>query len=271
GPGSKPAKPPRTARDPIDRRHAWLTEKFARYSTRMVRRRFHGVRYLTDGHARIAPQDVAVPSAVMLNHPSWWDPLSAVVASRAFFPNHVVFAPIDAAMLAAYPLLDRFGFFGVDQGSPRGAAQFLRTSGRILDDPRRMLWLTAQGRFADARTRPIGLMPGLAHLSRRVPGLRVYPLALEYPMWDQSKPELLMHLAPPIEPPGDASSTEAWSAALEAGLTRAMDRLADAAQARDPGRFTALNAGRSGVGGAYDAWRRLTSWARGKKFQADHG
>ncbi len=31
-----------------------------------------------------------------------------------------------------------------------------------------------------------------------------------------------------------------------------------------------LLAGRSGVGGVYDQWRRLKSWARGRRFDPSH-
>ncbi|MEM7680840.1 MAG: lysophospholipid acyltransferase family protein [Planctomycetota bacterium] len=276
--------PRETPRDPIARRNAWLNEKFLRYSQRLVRRRFHAVRMLEPGEglsiedARPSQPptstDSDVPSvhtAVYLNHPSWWDPMAAVVVARAMFRDQQHYAPIDADMLAAYPLLDRFGFFGVDRGSPRGAAAFFRTSSRILEDPGRMLWLTAQGRFADVRDRPVGLMPGLAHLARRLPGLQARPLAVEYGFWEQSKPEMFLSLGDPVGPPPDPSSTEAWSVALEAAITQQMDALSDAVRSRDPDRFTTLNAGRSGVGGAYDLGRRFVAWARGKRFTPDHG
>ena len=66
-------------------------------------------------------------------------------------PGHESFAPIDAAMLGKYGFFARIGAFGVDLDSPRGAAAFLRTGADILSRPDRALWVTAQGRFADAR------------------------------------------------------------------------------------------------------------------------
>jgi hypothetical protein len=50
-----------------------------------------------------------------------------------------------------------------------------------------------------------------------------------------------------------------------------MDALADDAATRDPDRFTTVVLGRAGVGGAYDVWRRLKAWARGRSFDAAHG
>ena len=39
---------------------------------------------------------------------------------------------------------------------------------------------------------------------------------------------------------------------------------------RDPAKFTTLLAGKTGVGGVYDWWRRLKAWVRGRKFDASH-
>ncbi|MEP7009749.1 MAG: hypothetical protein ABJC13_05445 [Acidobacteriota bacterium] len=39
----------------------------------------------------------------------------------------------------------------------------------------------------------------------------------------------------------------------------------------DPARFEIVARGKSGVGGAYDAWRRLPVRLRGEKFDPRHG
>ena len=65
-----------------------------------------------------------------------------------------------------------------------------------------MLWITAEGSFTDARTRPVRLRPGLAHLARRVPGATIVPLALEYPFWDERTPEALCRFGTPMESGG---------------------------------------------------------------------
>jgi hypothetical protein len=40
---------------------------------------------------------------------------------------------------------------------------------------------------------------------------------------------------------------------------------------RDPALFRFLLRGGAGVGGIYDLWRRLRSWAGGQRFDAAHG
>jgi hypothetical protein len=64
---------------------------------------------------------------------------------------------------------------------------------------------------------------------------------------------------------------DAWQHRLEAGLSSTMDALAVDAMARDPARFHTLAEGRAGVGGVYDAWRRVRAAATGRRFDVRHG
>jgi hypothetical protein len=57
---------------------------------------------------------------------------------------------------------------------------------------------------------------------------------------------------------------------LETELTGTLDRLSADVQSRDPARFRAVIEGRSGVGGVYDGWRRLTAALRGRAFDPSH-
>jgi 1-acyl-sn-glycerol-3-phosphate acyltransferase len=213
------------------------------------------------------PQDR--PLVVYSNHPSWWDPAFYIVLHSRLFPNREGYGPMDVAMLRRYGFFRRIGIFGVEQDSRAGALRFLSTARHILSDPRRMLWITAQGRFADPRERPLALRTGVAHLMARTPEAVALPLALEYPFWSEKRPEALAGFGPPLDghEGGDAN---AWAARLESALTGTCDRLAALAQARDPAAFTNLLSGRAGVGGVYGAWQRLKSLARGERHVPDH-
>jgi hypothetical protein len=131
--------------------------------------------------------------------------------------------------------------------------------------------VTAQGRFADVRERPLGIGSGVGHLMARVPAAVLVPLALEYTFWTERTPEALVRVGEPVraaDHPG--LSGRAWTALIETGMTRNLDALSAEAVSRDPGRFAELLAGRSGVGGVYDGWRRVKAWARGRKFDPSH-
>ena len=106
---------------------------------------------------------------------------------------------------------------------------------------------------------------------RRVSDSVIVPLAIEYPFWQERYPEALAHFGTPIEiGRGRDLTVEAWMSRLEAGLTRALDDLAAAAQTQDAGRFDALVGGNVGVGGVYDLWRRVKSLFGGPAFAAGH-
>jgi hypothetical protein len=61
-----------------------------------------------------------------------------------------------------------------------------------------------------------------------------------------------------------------WNRRLERALEDTLDRLAAEAESRDPSAFEPLLAGRAGVGGVYDLWRRLRAYATGRTFHPGH-
>jgi len=245
-----------------------LVRFFTRYCHGFLRRNFHAVRLATDSR----PLDPGPgPLIVVLNHPSWWDPLVALVLSE-LFPNRGHFAPIDASALGKYRFFEKLGFFGVEQGTRQGALAFLRTSLALLAQAQNTLWTTAQGQFTDPRQRPIMLRQGIGHLVRRLRGGVILPLALEYPFWEERYPEALACFGSPIAiGEGLRYSVKQWMHIIEAGLTASQDTLARLALTRKAQAFDTLIGGSAGVGGIYDLWRRLKSFLGGRRFVPEHG
>jgi len=242
---------------------------FTRYAAWFTRRNFHAVRLLRGAGPRV-PDDR--PIIVYLNHPSWWDPMIAMVLVRAFFPQKQHFAPIDADALEKYRFFRRLGFFGVERGTRRGAAQFARVGRRVLREDDAVLWVTAQGHFTDPRVRPIDLRPGVAHLARRMGRGIILPLALEQPFWEERYPEALCAFGKPIDVAEHGGrDVAAWQALLTQRLENTMDDLAAAAMAQDQQRFELIDAGNVGVGGVYDLWRRIKAVLGGRRFDPRHG
>lgn len=253
--------------DPLAVRSPRLGALFSWWVRGYVARHFHAVRV-----ARDAPLAVATgPLLVVLNHASWWDPLvGAVLAPALGARAHL--APIEAKALARYPFLERLGLFPLDASSARGRAAFLRAGTALLARDDVALWLTAQGRFADARERPPGLRPGVGHLARRMRRGTILPLALEYVFWDERTPEVLVAPGAALVLDGATRRTaRAWTSEIERRLADAQDALAALAVRRDAAAFRTLLAGRAGVGGVYDAWRRLRALVRREPFAAEHG
>ncbi|WP_168222177.1 lysophospholipid acyltransferase family protein [Aquisphaera giovannonii] len=245
-----------------------LLKAFLWYARRYVARHFHALRVAGDGRLPDLPRG---PLVVVMNHPSWWDPMIglAIISEMPSWRRH--FGPIDVAGLAQYPFLGKIGFFGVEPGTARGGIQFLRRSLEILASPESTLWITAQGRFVDARDRPVRLREGIGHLARRMRGGWILPMAVEYPFWDDRCPEALARFGQPIEvSERPALSSGAWTARIEAALEENQDALATLARRRDPSAFETIVAGTAGVGGVYDMWRRVRARLRGEHFRPEH-
>ncbi|MDQ3200052.1 MAG: lysophospholipid acyltransferase family protein [Verrucomicrobiota bacterium] len=230
---------------------------FSRYASSYLGRHFHSVRLLGS-----VPNDPPGPLVVFLNHAAWWDPLVCLSLRTEFFRQRSAFAPINAAALERYRFLRKIGFFPVEQGTARGAAQFLKTSRVILEKPENALFLTPQGQFADVRS-PLILAPGIERLRRDLPGVLFLPLAIEYTFWEERKPEILLAFGEPT-PAGDGRT-------LADQLANTQRALAAAAERRDRAEWRTLRRGRSGVSRPYDFWRWLRARLRGQAFRADHG
>lgn len=244
------------ARNPV------LVRFFAGVFTRAIRKDFHALRV-----SRAGPMPAAdTPHLVIYaNHPSWWDGALYNALQAKLFEGRAGFAPIDAAMLDKYRFMRRIGAIGVEQGSRAGAAAYLAACSHVLEDPERILWIAAQGHFADARERPVPLAPGLAHLAKTCPQAVFVPLAVEYTFWDERQPEALIRFGAPV------AAANATHETLRDALTTAMDALAGEAIARDGAAFETLISGASGVGGVYDAWGRAKALLAGRRFEASHG
>jgi hypothetical protein len=98
------------------------------------------------------------------------------------------------------------------------------------------------------------------------------PMAVETCFWNEKRPELLISFGQPLPAAMLTSfAKQRRLPVLEERLEHAMDELRDASMARDPLKFDALVEGRSQINAVYDAWRRLTAFATGQRFQPGHG
>jgi len=246
---------------------------FMWYVRRYLRRHFHAVRVLAAGAG--GPAEPAVgdePLVICTNHPGWWDPLVFLFVAARIFPGRMSYGPIDARALGKYRFLERIGFIGIEPGTWRGSARFLRAARVALGRGDVVFWVTAQGEFADPRKRPAEIRPGIGHAVAAAERGIVVPLAVEYPFWSERCPEALVAFGRPTrvaDHPG--RSADAWTDAIAAGLTETQERLAAAAIARDPSAFATLLSGRVGVGPAYDTIRRIGAWFEGRRFDPAHG
>ena len=236
---------------------------------RMLRKEFHAVRVANLPEKSVFQRPQLV---IYTNHPSWWEGVIFLVIARRLMRNRKVYTPTDAAMVERYGFVGRIGAFAIEQGRRQGALHFLEACRLLFAEPSNALLVTAQGRFADCRERPLNLEAGIAHIADIAPGATYLPLAIEYTHWLEKQPELLLRFGDPI--PGLALSGQSTGQRLErleAALTQTMDALASQSIARDGSSFQTLVAGRGGINPVYDLWRRGAALVSGRAYQPSHG
>lgn len=239
------------------------------YLRRYFARHFTAVRLAQGDRPRL--DTLTGPLIVYSNHASWWDPILYMLVSDLLCPGRPGYGPMDARALEKYRFFRRLGVFGVETDSRRGAVRFLETARAVLERPGAVLWMTAEGQFADPRRRPVRFRRGLGHLVRSMDRGVALPLAIEYPFWNERNPEALIRFGAPIRIAAASLEADAWTEELENGLEAAQDALALDAQSREAHRFETLLSGERGIGGVYDLWRRFRARWRGDTFQPAHG
>jgi 1-acyl-sn-glycerol-3-phosphate acyltransferase len=261
----------RLIHQPLPRISPLLLRWFTWYCRGYIRRHFHSLRISING---LPPDVTGYPVMLFTNHASWWDPLVGLVLKEACFPQRNLYAPIDAAMLQRYRMFAKLGFFGVEQGTRRGAVQFLRTSEAVLGHANSLLAITPQSRFADVRERPLRFQSGLGRVAAQVENVVFLPMATEFVFWEERLPEILVRFGEPVlinSGTRRSRTYEELSAHLEEQLTIALDALAVEAQRRDASDFRTILHGGAGQGGVYDLWRKLKAKLRGETFVKEHG
>lgn len=247
----------------------WQLRLFARYCGYYLRRHFHRL-YLLEQWPLSELGDA--PLLVCLNHPSWWDPLLAVYLSQRLFANRRHYGPMAAAGLSKYKFFERLGFFGIAPETREGAFRFLQIGRAALATPDCTFWVTAQGQFEDVRVRPTKFQAGAGHLARFSSGFIMLPLALEYSFWHERTPEAFACFGQPIKiSDGQAKTAADWTRIFESSVERTQDYLAERVKTGQASHFQEVLSGAAGVGGVYDLWRAVKSYARGKRFRAEHG
>lgn len=247
-----------------------LLRWFTCYSRRYLRKHFHSLRISRSG----PPPCSNLPLVIYTNHASWWDPLVGLILKAQYFPEHQAFTPIDATALLRYRFFRKLGFFGVEQGTRRGAWQFLRISETVLRNPNHILAVTPQSQFADVRQRPVRFRAGLGHLAARIENAVFVPMATEYVFWEERLPEILVLFGDPVLAQNRSHSTrrsESWTALFEQKLTDCQDALSQEAQQRQPNAFQTILRGGAGQGGIYDLWQTAKARWQGRDFVPEHG
>lgn len=199
------------------KRVGWFNAWFSGVARSKIHASFQEVRAYGLDEARALAAEA--PLLILSNHTSWWDPLVAIHLSTHLL-NTEGHAMMDAKNLRRLPFFALVGAFGVDLDKPSDGAAAMRYAARVLDAPRKMVWVYPQGRERPVTERPLGFRPGSAEIARVAKKARVLPVALRYEHGGSEKPSLWLSFGPPIAAERDTNKgrerqEEAVTAELE--------------------------------------------------------
>jgi 1-acyl-sn-glycerol-3-phosphate acyltransferase len=230
---------------------------------RMFRSSFAAVRVLGDTAAVLRRLDAERgPAIVVMNHQSWWDPLTGLLVSSLLTPSRRVVGPMQADQLRKFGIFRKLGVFGIEPDDPASLEEMIRYLGwSFAHDGRGVLWITPQGQFADPRV-PVRIRPGVASAAARLLGGawrgRVVSMAVEMPFWTDKRPELLLRFQVVECGEEPRPSTADWTRAITRAMRENAEALATGVMARDPTAFETIFGGAAGrINPLYDLWLRL--------------
>jgi 1-acyl-sn-glycerol-3-phosphate acyltransferase len=189
----------------------WFVAWFERQAHRRLRASF-GALHIA-GRETLAQALERGPVLIVSNHSAWWDPLVALVLARRLVTADA-YAMMDADNLRRLPFFAKAGGFGVDRSSRCDGAAATRHAAELLDRPRRLVWIFAQGEERPLHERPLRFLGGAAHVARRVPSATVLPVALAYAFGGSAMPSVFVAVGPEVI--GERTTARARQAQVEA-------------------------------------------------------
>lgn len=239
-------------------RSEWRWRAFLAYAGAFVGRHFGGVYQRPRGAPSVVPgMNGCRRVVVVMNHPSWWDPLIAMLASSAWFGRVPAFGGMSAPELERYPFFRKLGIFPIRRGNS-GARDWVDALHAIGRCERSVLWTTPQGRFVDVRDRGVPLMRGIAMAGEPVEGCYFLPVAVEYVVGRSRLPAVYLQAGEPLEAQAFMGmGRDAVARTLQQAMESEQDRLANWIRRGEVSEWELIRRGGAGLGSVYGWWRRL--------------
>jgi chlorobactene lauroyltransferase len=206
-------------------------------------------------HVHGSPDDAAgaLPTIYYATHASWWDGYLCMAVAR-LVTHRPSYLMMEEKNLRRYRFFAWAGAFGIDRDDARAAMASLEYAASLLSaDADRALFVFPQGVIVPNDRRPLRFHSGIAHLVRRLPAVRLVPLALRYEFLQEQRPEAFASIGPARVVHGaEAPRPHALAAGLADALAAEMDALRDDVLAERFADFQTILRGRRGIDRAFD-------------------
>jgi 1-acyl-sn-glycerol-3-phosphate acyltransferase len=161
------------------------------------------------------------PVLFVPNHTAWWDPLVILHASLHRLEVDA-YAMMDAKNLRRLPFFGLVGAFGVDLGAPADGLRAMKYAAKLLDRPRRAVWIFAQGEERPITERPLRFRGGACEVARIARKAAVIPVGLRYEHAGDERPRLYLSFGDSVTLSRDMPTARVE---LEAGVGAELDRI----------------------------------------------
>lgn len=243
------------------RRNRYIADGFLRYAERAFTKKFDGVGLLRESNDTFRELQSVPRTIIYGTHSSWWDVMIAALLSHR--TGLQMFAPMDAAQLRKYWILEYVGLF---PASPEKALSYVRTLKELFArEQRSALFITPQAEFICNRVRQPEFKRGLVTAIDIAPEVPVYAVSVQYEFWSESRPLALLSITRV-----NTSDRDNLNESLRQHLDTQTNRLLSAASRRNDDDWTWLIRPKARTLLIQDATNTVRSLATGKKFESGH-
>lgn len=178
------------------RKNNFVVSLFHIYNRNLLRRRFHGLRArgLDLMRAQATAKD-NVPMLIYMNHSSWWDALAPMYLT--YTAGLEWYAMMEEKQLRQFPFFRRLGCFSVTRENPRAALESVNYAAKLIENTNRAVGIFPQGATLHNDLRPLMFYTGAAHIIKRLPVVRLMPVALRYEHLQDFRPEIFIQIGKP--------------------------------------------------------------------------
>ena len=176
----------------------------------------------------LLPSAAGLPHGPLLfvpNHTSFWDGFIIRRIQKRLRPNTPLYTIMLEEELERRPFLRKLGGMGIRPGDPRSFRAVVNELSRRLEtQPDACVAFFPQGRIWPSFRRPLGFLPGVGTLVRRIPVLNVLPTGLHLEGHNRTGLTAYVAVGGPV--PGPDSAPD-WVRTLERAVEAEIDGILD--------------------------------------------
>ncbi|MFC7321373.1 lysophospholipid acyltransferase family protein [Halobacillus campisalis] len=209
---------------------------FTRFNRKFLKHHFHNI-YVKNS----TKKPMNKRTLFMVNHSSWWDSLVIFFLNEQIIRSDA-YGMMHEEGIRRFPFFRKIGMYSINTDDRKHLLESLRYSVDLLHHDK-TVWIFPQGEEQHLEKRPLGFYSGASYISQKVEQLSIVQVSIYYSMEHHKKPNLYIHIGPPLKPEAYANySRKARTQLFEDKATNQLDQLKQCVIAEDHKSF--INYGR---------------------------